>query len=93
MSSASLREKMQIYIEDLDRNEISSMLEVYISEKTLGKILDVSPVFISRNWEKWAREYGIEPINLSGTKARRRYLRWKLSDVEKLFECLKAECV
>ena len=93
MATSSLREKMQVYIEDLDRNEINSMLEVYISEKTLGKILDVSPVFISRNWKKWADEYNIEPINLSGTKARRRYLRWKLSDVEKLFGHLKAECV
>ncbi|OED34734.1 hypothetical protein AB834_06010 [PVC group bacterium (ex Bugula neritina AB1)] len=89
--SASAREKLQVYVEDLNRNEISSMLEIYISEKTLGKILDVSPVFISRNWQKWAREYSIEPINLSGTKACRRYLRWKMSDVEKLFEYLKAD--
>jgi hypothetical protein len=89
MSTSNVREKLSVYVENLDRNEISNLLEVYISEKTLGKILDVSPVFISRNWEKWAKEYGVEPINLSGTKARRRYLRWRLSDIEKLFECLK----
>ena len=50
-----------------------------------------SPVFISRNWERWSKEYDINPINLSGTKAKRRYLRWKLSDIEKLFTHLKAE--
>ena len=87
------KQDSSLYLDDLDRKELLAGLEVYISEKTLGKLLDVSPVFISRNWERWAKEYGIEPINLSGTKARRRYLRWKASDVKKLFGCLKAECV
>ena len=41
MSTTDLRQTMQLYIDDLNRNEISDLLEVYVSDKTLGKILDV----------------------------------------------------